>query len=67
MELPGEAEKLPKRLHSRDEEAAEPHAIDTFLGALEQPLAAEVQKLGCRTLGGSKKSSRNKPIPKWNA
>ena len=26
------------------------HAIDAFLGALEQPLAAEVQKLGCRTM-----------------
>ena len=50
VELAGEAEKLAKRLHPRDEEAAERHAIDSFLGALEQPLAAEVQKLGCRTL-----------------
>ena len=50
MELTGEAEKLAKQLHSRDEEAAEHHAIDAFLGALERPLAAEVQKLGCRTL-----------------
>ena len=50
VELTGEAEKLAKRLHSRDEEAAERHAIDAFLGALERPLAAEVQKLGCRTL-----------------
>ena len=50
VELAGEAEKLAKRLHSRDEEAAERHAIDTFLGALEWPLAAEVQKLGYRTL-----------------
>ena len=50
VELAGEAEKLAKRLHHRDEEAAERHAIDAFLGALEQPLAAEVQKLGCRTL-----------------
>ena len=50
VELAGEAEKLAKRLHPRDEEAAERHAIDTFLGALERPLAAEVQKLGCRTL-----------------
>ena len=50
VELAGEAEKLAKRLHPRDEEAAERHAIDAFLGALERPLAAEVQKLGCRTL-----------------
>ena len=50
MELAGEAEKVAKRLHPRDEEAAERHAIDSFLGALERPLAAEVQKLGCRTL-----------------
>ena len=50
VELAGEAEKLAKRLHPRDEEAAERHAIDAFLGALERPLSAEVQKLGCRTL-----------------
>ena len=50
VELAGEAEKLAKRLHPRNEEAAERHAIDAFLGALERPLAAEVQKLGCRTL-----------------
>ena len=50
VELAGEAEKLAKRLHPRDEEAAERHAIDAFLGALERPLAAEVQKLGCRTM-----------------
>ena len=47
IELAGEAEKL---LHPRDEEAAERHAIDAFLGALDRPLAAEVQKLGCRTM-----------------
>ena len=50
VELAGEAEKLAKRLHPRDKEAAECHAIDEFLGALERPLAAEVQKLGCRTM-----------------
>ena len=50
VELAGEAEKLAKRLHPRDEEAAERHAIDAFLGALERPLSAEVQKLGCSTL-----------------
>ena len=32
MELAVEAEKLAKRLHPRDEEAAERHAIDAFLG-----------------------------------
>ena len=46
VELAGEVEKLAKRLHPRDEEAAERHATDAFLSALERPLAAEVQKLG---------------------
>ena len=50
MELAGEAEKFAKRLHPHDEEAAERHAIDAFLSALDRPLAAEVQKLGCRTM-----------------
>ena len=50
MELAGEAEKLAKRLHHRDEEAVERHAIDAFLGALNRSLAAEVQKFGCRTM-----------------
>ena len=50
IELAGEAEKLAKRLHPRDEEAAERHAVDAFLGALDRPLPAEVQKLGCRTM-----------------
>ena len=50
IELAGEAEKLSKRLHPRDEEAAERHAVDAFFGALDCPLAAEVQKLGCRTM-----------------
>ena len=50
IELAGEAEKLAKCLHPRDEEVAERHAIDAFLGALDRPLAAEVQKLGCHTM-----------------
>ena len=50
VELASEAEKLAKLLHPHDEEAAERHAIATFLGALECPLVAEVQKLGCRTM-----------------
>ena len=50
MELAGEAEKLAKRLHPRDAEAAERHAIDAFLGAVDRSLAAEVPKLGCRTM-----------------
>ena len=37
IELAGEAEKLAKRLHLRDEEAAERHAVDVFLSALDQP------------------------------
>ena len=50
IELAGEAEKLAKRLHPRDEEAAERHAVDVFLNALNRPLAAEVQKLGGHTM-----------------
>ena len=50
VELAGEVEKLAKRLHPRDEEAAERHAVDAFLGALDQTLAAEVQKLRHRTM-----------------
>ena len=50
IELAGEAEKLAKRLHPRNEEAAERHAVDEFLSALDQPLAAEVQKLGYNTM-----------------
>ena len=50
MKLAGEAEKLAKRLHPQDEEAAERHAIDAFLGALERPLTAEVQKLRYRSM-----------------
>ena len=50
IELAGEAEKLAKRLHPRDEEAAERHAVEDFLGALDRPLVAEVQKLGCRIM-----------------
>ena len=50
MELAGEVEKLAKRLHPCDEEAAERQVVDAFLGALEQSLAAEVQKLGYHTV-----------------
>ena len=50
IELAGEAEKLAKRLHPHDEEAAERHAVDAFLDVLDRPLAAEVQKLGGRTM-----------------
>ena len=46
VELAGKAEKLAKRLHPRDKEASERHAVDAFLGALDWTLAAEVQKLG---------------------
>ena len=49
-ELAGEAEKLAKRLHPRNEEAAERHAVDAFLSALDRSLAAEVQKLGYNTM-----------------
>ena len=46
VEFAGEVEKLAKRLHPSDEEAAERYAIDAFLSALERPLTVEVQKLG---------------------
>ena len=52
IELAGEAEKLAKRLHPCDEEAAERHAVDAFLGALDRPLAAEVRKLGNTRMEG---------------
>ena len=50
MELAGEAEKLAKRLHPRDEEAVERHTVDAFQGAIDRTLAAEVQKLGHWTM-----------------
>ena len=50
VELAGEAEKLAKRLHPRDEEAAERHAVDAFLGALDRLLVAEIRKMGYRTM-----------------
>ena len=34
VKLAGEAEKLTKRLHPRDEEVAERHAIDAFFGCI---------------------------------
>ena len=52
IELASEAEKLVKRLHPRDEEAAERHAVDAFLSALGRPLAAEVRKLGQNHMEG---------------
>ena len=52
IELAGKAEKLTKRLHPRDEEAAERHVVDAFLGALDRPLAAEVRKLGHNHMEG---------------
>ena len=50
VELAGEVEKLTRRLHPHDEEAAERQAIDKFLSVLERPLAAEVRKLGYHTM-----------------
>ena len=52
IELAGEAEKFAKRLHPRDEEAAERHAVDAFLNALDRPLAGEVRKLGHTNMEG---------------
>ena len=52
IELAGEAEKLAKRLHPRDAEAAERHAVDAFLGTLDRPLTAEVRKLGHTQMEG---------------
>ena len=52
IELAGEAEKLAKRLHPCDAEAAERHAVDAFLSALDRPLVAEVRKLGHTQMEG---------------
>ena len=52
IELAGEAEKLAKRLHPHDAEAAERHAVDAFLSALDRPLASEVRKLGHTQMEG---------------
>ena len=52
IELAGEAEKLAKRLHPPDAEAAERHAVDVFLSALDRPLASEVRKLGHTQMEG---------------
>ena len=52
IELAGEAEKLAKRLHPQDAEAAEKHAVDAFLSALDRPLASEVRKLGHTQMEG---------------
>ena len=52
IELASEAERLAKRLHPRDAEAAERHSVDAFLSALDQPLAAEVRKLGQNHMEG---------------
>ena len=66
IELAGEAEKLAKRLHPRDEEAAERHAVDAFLSALDRPLAAEVRKLGHTNMevGGSRRKEDRKDPPR---
>ena len=50
VELAVEVEKLARRLHPHDGEAAERQAMDTFLSMLERPLAAEVRKFGCHTM-----------------
>ena len=50
VELAGEAEKLAKSLHPHDDQAAERHVVNAFLGAIDRSLVAEVQKLGCRTM-----------------
>ena len=52
IELASEAERLAKRLHPRDGEAAERHAVDAFLSALDRPLVAEVRKLGQNHMEG---------------
>ena len=50
VELAVVIEKLAKRLHPHDGEAAEWQAMDTFLNILQRPVAAEVRKLGCHTM-----------------
>ena len=72
VELAGESEKFAKRLHPRDEEAAERHAVDAFLGALDRLQKCRNWDIGrwrtsSRPLVGSRRSLRNKQIPKWRA
>ena len=42
--------EISQKLHPRDEEAAERHAVDAFFGALDKNLVMEVQKLGHWTI-----------------
>ena len=59
VELAVEVEKLARRLHPHDGEAAEWQAMDTFLNMLERPLAAEVRKLGCHTMESVASAARH--------
>ena len=49
VELAGEAEKLAKRLHPRDEEAAERHAIDAFLVCIRATAGCRSAKINWKT------------------
>ena len=42
--------KHPGEGHNSDDEVAERHAIDALISAINRSLAAEVQKLGCRSM-----------------
>ena len=46
VELAGEAEKLAKRLHPLDDEAAERHAVDAFLGELDRSFSNGNPEIG---------------------
>ena len=60
VELAGEAEKLTKRLHPRDEEAAERHAVDAFLGGVRQNSRCGSPEIGASDHGGSRRHLRQK-------
>ena len=64
VELAGEAEKLAKRLHPRDEEAAECHAIDAFfgcIGATSRRRGSEVRVLHDGRCGHRGQANRKDP------
>ena len=72
IELAGKAEKLAKRLHPRDEEAAERYAVGASLSALDRPLAAEDKHWGiipwkrwCLPQGGLRESCKSGPPQGW--
>ena len=73
VELAGEAEKLANGLHPLDDEAAERHTADSFLWALDRPLAMKYRNWDTEPWKTSspppvelRRLWRNRQTPKWN-